>query len=377
MAIIEKPRYGLPNNIVYSALTDYANTKKLFTCDMLYNNFLISKSIGKGGSGLILDTIVTNDIPEYHLFKNDHVALKYCNLSLYICDPDSGFLKTELNVLIANNVMHNNFICDTINFSLGIFSSCPIMKKYFKELGGYISAHSEDEAMRMEEDNKGGLMFILQHIEGFNLLHVKNEHLTTLLKLNQNIIFEMLYSAICCYLCLGYIQDDLHGDNIMISSKYPSKVLYKIGDKTLLFECVHRPCLIDFGVVGFYDDTNKFANASKIINWCKTLLGVGGIDAYPTFFKDDKILNLSVSQFLYTLPDLYNDNQIFLNDASVLMNNKNIISLSIDNEKINEMKPYKDALFTSLTSMRGGYKHKYLKYKMKYIKLKKMKIHSV
>lgn len=322
--------------------------------------------MGKGGSGNVLEAIVTHDIPQFNIQTGTLLALKYCNNDLYICDPlvtaGSKIMRQEIRILIANNCLCNHNICDNMIYGLGIFPSCHIFDDHKEILGSYTSKVDE-------VNNNGGMITIMQHISGRNLINESTDNVQSLLQNNPNIIFEMLYAASCCYLSLGYIQSDVHPDNMMISdkSKY-KKTLYNIAGQNVIMETNIKPYIIDFGASSFREDIK----ASDIFRWCYSLIGTQNVlnTLYPHIFKSN-IRELNVKQLLLNLPDLFPQYKIDIEQARIHRSNTDIGYFEINDEKIASLSRFKELLVGNLRG--GNYMHKYEKYKKKYLLLKNSK----
>lgn len=335
----------LPTEIVRSVLCDYSKIYEIITCknleDMIFGNV-----VGTGGAGIVITMTMTENIDKIGLEIGDQVAFKICRDSLGICkrekydgDNDGGKkMRKEMRVLIANNDLWNFGICGNCNKSFGVISGCKRMDD--KELLDIITGDKESQEIIMQEreDAIGGIATILEYISGVNLYKWNIETKINLLLSNKNIIFEMIYACMTTIICLGYLQGDLHSDNIMMKMHDKKNVTYDVYGNKISFNKKITPCMIDFGSVTFH--SSRELKMSSVFDWCCKLFETSNetfSKIYPELFTDENREKI-VEDMMPELPkyfagdivdkpdELYTFNESKIGEVSktkeLLMNNK-------------------------------------------------------
>lgn len=323
----------LSTEIVRSILYDYGRIYEIITCDKL-DNMIIGDVVGLGGAGTVIVTMLMRNIDSIGLRQCDQIALKICKDRLGICSRRNydnvkySKMRKEMRVLIANNDLKNFGICGNCNKAYGVIEGCKIMDN--EELLNKIAESKEDlEIIKSERmDNIGGIATALEYINGINLYSVGKQGKMDLLQLNKNIIFEMIYACMTTIICLGYIQSDLHSDNIMMQIHDKKSVTYDVYGKKISFTKRLTPYMIDFGAVVFHE--TRELKMSSVFAWCRELLGFDNatISAiYPQVFNDTNGKK-TVEDMMKELPIYFEGEDINESDDVYTFNDEKIMEIA-------------------------------------------------
>lgn len=317
------------NNLIIDILRDFSNIDKIIK--NISNKINYTDIIGTGTTSIITKSFFNGNIVAIKLYK-DFFGIP----SRKILDSHnvvSKYIRNELRVLLANNVLDSFNICHTCNKCFGIVQNNTLT---FDDL----FYHSYNLQNRNDEVSfKYSL--ILEYIEGQNLSSLNKFEIIDLLKNNENIIFEIVYSMLCCGICLNYIQVDLHKDNIMFNKHNDEKVIYNIFGNNLIFTKKITPHIVDFGSVKF-ESTIYF---KEIELSCSALLGIE-IESLrnicPQLFNDGNNKKL-IYDILLNLHLYFNDH--------LIENNSESHYCSIDEQKIINLSAYKNYLISKNNSV--------------------------